>query len=70
MTNEDLLTLRELAQKAKPFTEEDFDREEIEEDAARRRANADFFLTVHPITPALIDELLAYRQKYGGLEGK
>lgn len=63
MTNDELIALKELAQKAKPFTKDElFDREDTEEEVARRRANSEFFIAVHPVMPELIDELLKLRK--------
>lgn len=73
VTSDELLALKELAQKAKPFAEEEVARtwEEMgAEDKERIGYNADFFLAAHSAIPRLVDELLGHRQTYEDAERK
>lgn len=68
MTNEELLALKELREKAKPFsggrrTWEEMSEEEMsEEEIATAGYNSQFFIEAHKALPDLIDELLKFRQ--------
>lgn len=67
MTNEELLALKELAKKAKPFTDGDerpktWD-EITDEDRERAGYNGEFFINAQSVIPELVDELLDHRQQ-------
>ncbi|MCG3207307.1 MAG: hypothetical protein FOGNACKC_00907 [Anaerolineae bacterium] len=61
MTNEELLYLKALAQRAQPFTGESVDEPVNDEWLRRVEANGEFFVAAHQAIPALVDELIKLR---------
>lgn len=64
MTDEELIALKELAQKAKPFPTDGkraIWEEQSEEDRLRAGYNGALMVAAHAALPDLIDEVLKYR---------
>ncbi len=69
MTDEELLTLKELCEKSKPFDTSGGPRtwgEMSEQEKAIAGYNSQFFIEAHKALPDLIDELLKFRQTKKG----
>ena len=63
-SDEELLAFKDLAQRAKPFIEDDPDPDEETSEGlkSRRQANQEFFLKAHELVPQLIDEVIQLRR--------